>query len=149
MNKIISCGKYNFIIAPLEYPGIKYSNKYCLEHHYVYWKNTGIIPKKGIECIHHKNGKTKDNKFENLELIDWKEHIRLHKKTGRTTIKLICDMCKKKFIRERNNSYIIKKYKHSFCSRQCTYNFRKKEPITQPGHKSVGLLKKGKSLNTL
>lgn len=36
--------------------------------HKVWYEKTGHIPKKKIEHIHHKNGDTLDNRFENLEL---------------------------------------------------------------------------------
>lgn len=47
-------GKYVLIVAPTEYPGTRYRGKYCYEHTYVFWKHTGVLPKKG-EIVHHKD----------------------------------------------------------------------------------------------
>jgi len=66
-------GNYELIIAPDDWPGKKYREKYCLEHHYVYWKNTGILCEKGF-IIHHKNCDRFDNRFENLELLSNRQH---------------------------------------------------------------------------
>ena len=37
-------GDYILVKAPTNYPGKKYRNKYCYEHHLVYWQHYGIIP---------------------------------------------------------------------------------------------------------
>ena len=65
-------GSYTLIIAPKNYPGKKYRDRYCYEHHYVYWKKYKRTVKNG-EVIHHKNENTRDNDINNLELISYKE----------------------------------------------------------------------------
>jgi hypothetical protein len=69
---------YIWVKAPPEFPGSRYrGGKYCLEHHLVWWQNTGIAPQKG-QVVHHKNHVRDDNRFENLELMCAKEHKRQH-----------------------------------------------------------------------
>ena len=48
-------GNYEFITAPENYPGKKYRDKYCYEHVFVWWQNTGTIAGKG-NVIQHING---------------------------------------------------------------------------------------------
>lgn len=50
-------------------------NGYVTEHILVWEKQNGEIPK-GFH-IHHKNGNKQDNRIENLECMDGKDHLRL------------------------------------------------------------------------
>ena len=77
MKRIKHNDGYIFIKAPKNWKGKIYSKMYCFEHHYVYWLNTGILPKDG-EIIHHQNGIRWDNDFENLRLKKLSEHSREH-----------------------------------------------------------------------
>lgn len=70
-------GPYEMVIAPKDYPGKKYRDRYCYEHTLVWWKNTGTIPKDN-EIIHHKNGNKRDNPFSNLELRKKGGHVNYH-----------------------------------------------------------------------
>lgn len=94
-------GPYTLIIAPDTYPGKKYRNRYAYEHHIVWWENTKTFPPNGY-IIHHKNGETRDNRFDNLELIHLSTHIRIHKREKRFTL-LVCKFCQKPFSRESRN----------------------------------------------
>lgn len=49
-----------------------------LEHHYVWWKNTGHVIDTSREVIHHVNHVRTDNRFENLQLLTLREHRRIH-----------------------------------------------------------------------
>jgi hypothetical protein len=75
-------GPYELVIAPLDYPGKKYRDRYCYEHTLVYWKQTGLIPTEGF-VIHHKNGNKRDNRFKNLEMISISKHNSEHGKDRR------------------------------------------------------------------
>ena len=85
-------GSYILVIASENYPGKKYRDRYCYEHHLVYWKETGIIPKKG-EIIHHKDENKTNNNFSNLKLIYSSEHNKIHSSVAYLTFK--CNYCKK------------------------------------------------------
>jgi len=95
-------GKYTLIIAPKDYPGKKYRNKYIYEHHFIWWKNTNSLVMEGYS-IHHKNGLTTDNSFKNLEAISNTSHARVHRKTKKLEA-LVCFYCKKPFLREARNT---------------------------------------------
>lgn len=113
-------GNYTLVVAPENYPGKKYRDKYCYEHILVWWQNTGYLLKKG-EIIHHKNGNHRDNRFENLELMRNSLHSFNHSSTGKTMIKIKCNFCKKEFKRELRYIKISKKkgQKNFYCNRSC------------------------------
>ena len=46
-------GKYVLVIAPKEYPGCKYRNKYIYKHVLVWWQHTGELPILNKIIIHH------------------------------------------------------------------------------------------------
>ena len=94
-------GPYELIIAPEDYPGKKYRQRYAYEHHVVYWQHTGHVLQEG-ENIHHKNENKRDNRFINLELIKHIDHIEKHLSQRMITYaKLECPICKKIFIKEK------------------------------------------------
>ena len=61
-----------------EFPGYKKKGKYVPLHNYVYWENTGLVPKKGKTAIHHIDGDRNNNEFENLNLISVSDHCKIH-----------------------------------------------------------------------
>jgi len=89
-------GPYELVVAPKTYPGKKYRGKYAYEHHIVYWRNFNVVPVKG-KVVHHKNGKKRDNRISNLELISEQEH-RIHHIKPAKTIEIECWGCEKKFV---------------------------------------------------
>jgi hypothetical protein len=85
--------EYRFIKAPSGYPGKIYTFGHrALEHHIVWWQNTGQTVPKGF-LLHHKNENKLDNRFENLELKQWGNHTSEHnlKTTLFTTV--TCSWC--------------------------------------------------------
>lgn len=126
-------GEYDLILAPSNFPGLKYRGRYCLISHYVYWKNAGVVPTKD-EIIHHKNHNKKDNSFENLELISRKEHSKMHvHERGRKFVLLKCPQCNKIFERPKSQSFLQKNGKYNCCSMECAKMFasRKKTLETE------------------
>lgn len=105
-------GDYLLIIAPSEYPGKKYRGRYCYEHHYVYWKHTGLIPNKN-QMIHHKNEDRYDNKFKNLELIYKKDHAQKHPQKIKESNMPTCAGCGIRFYNRNKNRKVF------FHSRKC------------------------------
>lgn len=70
-------GPYELVVAPEDYPGKKYRDRYCYEHHLSYWRATGEVIKPG-ETIHHKNEQKLDNEPGNLEKMPNGAHASLH-----------------------------------------------------------------------
>jgi len=114
-------GKYEMIVAPDDWPGKRYRGRYCYEHHYVFWKQSGTLIEANVTCIHHKNGDTRDNRIENLELLGHSEHASKHAVHGETFVEMKCSFCEVRFKREiRNvNTRIKKGQKDFYCSRSC------------------------------
>jgi RNase P subunit RPR2 len=116
-------GPYELVLAPQDYPGKKYRDRYCYEHYLVWWKTTGQVPQKGYE-IHHKNGNHRDNKITNLQLLTAKEHRMVHGEILRkkAEIKAVCGFCKKTLY-IRGNEYRSRmknnKYNKVFCNQYC------------------------------
>ncbi len=108
-------GEYNIIVAPDNYPGKKYRNRYCYEHIFIWWKNTGNIPSDG-NVIHHINGNKRDNRINNLKEISAKEHNSKHSSTGLTMAREICSFCGNVIIREKR---LFWKRKNYYCNRFC------------------------------
>jgi len=76
------------------------------------------------EIAHHKNGDKMDDKEENIELIGWREHAIHHAKRV-IWIKVICQNCKKEFLRIPSQiKYNIKRKSKNFCSRSCEGSFQ-------------------------
>jgi len=118
-------GKYILVIAPKNYSGMKYRERYCYEHHLVWWENTGEIISDG-EVIHHINDDKYDNRFENLQKMSVEEHNKLHA-TGKMMCELLCPVCKRKFTREKRKTFLVQPSEVTFCSRRCIgkFNYRK------------------------
>ena len=70
-------GPYIMVKAPKGYPGKRYRGRYAYEHHVVYWKKHGVVPKKG-QLVHHKDENTRNNRPDNLKLMTTTKHKQLH-----------------------------------------------------------------------
>lgn len=111
-------GDYIMIVAPSDYPGKLYRNKYCYEHIYVYWKTYGIIPNDN-EIIHHKDGNKHNNNPNNLQLMLTKDHKKLHDEHLNNMVLFKCPVCGKLFIKTKRES-LSKHNKAYYCSKQCS-----------------------------
>lgn len=84
---------YRFVSPPAEYPGPRYMpSGRVLEHHLVYWRNTGQVVPDGF-VVHHRDDVGTHNAFENLELIQRAAHTKLHHPQLEEDIKLSCALC--------------------------------------------------------
>jgi hypothetical protein len=70
-------GKYTLVIAPSDYPGLRYRGRYIYEHHLVWWHHTGQIVPPGF-LLHHKDDDKRRNVFDNLELKERGQHTSDH-----------------------------------------------------------------------
>lgn len=112
-------GPYELVVAPNDFPGERYRGKYCYEHHLVFWMNTGHICEDG-ECIHHRNGHRRDNRFENLQLMRIDFHSALHARPL-TMMKIVCAFCGRESEKEARQvrTKIKKGQKDFYCDRTC------------------------------
>lgn len=110
-------GEYELVIAPEDYPGKKYRDRYISKHVYIYWKYYGIVPKED-EIIHHIDGNKHNNNIENLILMKRNEHVKLHNHLSQI-VELKCPGCGKIFYRKKGDSFLVKKNKCTCCSYRC------------------------------
>lgn len=88
-------GDYILVVAPDDYPGVRYREKYCYEHYLVYWQEYGVLPNKD-EIIHHIDGDKHNNVPQNLQLMKRKEHTVLHNTARLTSLVILkCIGCQK------------------------------------------------------
>lgn len=111
IKKEIKKGDYLYALVP-EHPRAT-KNGYVLLHRVIIENSLGRLLKNN-EVVHHKDENKKNNDISNLEILDWKDHCKLHAKVGRATKILSCYLCNKEFEREVRN---IKG--KGFCSRSC------------------------------
>lgn len=118
------------VIAPDDYPGKRYRNRYIYEHHYILWKIKGIVLNKD-QVLHHKNGLKRDNRIENLEIQLNQDHRKEHGQDRRqkALIKTKCGFCKKQIAMQGahfRSRIRASKWKKIFCSRNCGANHQYK-----------------------
>ncbi len=85
-----------------------------------------ILDKK--EIVHHKDGDKFNNSIENLEVVNWAEHSKLHAKTVKKII-CKCSLCFSSFELQPNLFRLRKKRSLSsrlYCSRKCVYKSQEK-----------------------
>lgn len=119
IKKIVSKGDYNYVHVP-DHP-----KKYVLEHRIVMENHLGRLLNSN-EVVHHKDGNKKNNDISNLEVMDKKEHNRLHSSIGRKMVELKCPNCRKVFVREQRQTHISKNGQFTACSPSCRGKFSRK-----------------------
>ena len=143
----MKCGKYILVKAPENYPGRKYREKYCYEHHLIWWKKYGRLPEKG-KCLHHKDENTHNNIISNLEEINWKEHCGLHTRNrGRELVKLKCPECGNIFIKGKNHTHLQNINKATFCCRICSGKFKFRSKSDKEIRISENVVKEFRGIN--
>ena len=89
-------GPYELVIAPPNYPGKLYRNKYVYEHHLNWWLKTKEIIQEGF-IIHHKDGNKRNNHSDNLKLLTKKDHTAQHNLERTTYETRQCSLCNVSF----------------------------------------------------
>jgi hypothetical protein len=125
IEKIISKGDYQYALVK-DHP-LATKNGYVLLHRVIMENHLGQILNPN-EVVHHKDGERRNNKLDNLEVLDKKEHSRIHMKIkGIKTVLLKCPVCKKLFERRYGNTYLIRQGKEfTCCSPSCRGKFTRK-----------------------
>ena len=117
IEKIVSKGDYDYAIVR-EHPK---ANQYgYVLHHRVIMENHLSRLLNENEIVHHKNHNKKDNRIENLEVMDAKQHAQLHRKEFlRKACELVCPWCREHFFRWRNQTFLQKGSEYTCCTRTC------------------------------
>lgn len=119
IRKIVSKGDYLYALVP-EHPKAT-KNGYVLLHRVVMENHLGRVLNAN-EVVHHRDHDKKNNVLENLELLDSKEHNRIHGfEQGRKMVRLKCPWCRREFVRYRNQTHLQKpsKLNCTCCSPSC------------------------------
>lgn len=125
IEKIVNKGDYNWCVVRGHPKATKYGS-YVYHHRIVMENYIGRILRTN-EVVHHKNENKKDNRIENLELMDVREHSRIHRSTGKSMVTLKCPECSVIFDKERRLTFITKeKVKFTACSKSCSGKFSMK-----------------------
>lgn len=136
IKKLIRKGDYDYALVP-DHPYAT-KNGYVLYHRIVMENHLGRILNKS-EVVHHVNGNKHDNRIENLQLLDSKEHVRLHSiQQGRKTCKLKCPNCGIIFEKFENQTSQYKYRKNrallfTCCSKKCgtQFSYKLRNGLTQ------------------
>lgn len=114
IEKQVSKGDYVYGVCKSHPKSSRYG--YVLMHRLIAENALGRILKDD-EIVHHKNGNKRDNSLENLEVMNSREHNRMHAaESPRKKVELVCHWCGKTFIRFANR--LGGRPRH-FCSRSC------------------------------
>lgn len=89
-----------------------YAEGYALRYHVVWWLHTGEVHPVGTE-LHHKDGSTDNDVFENLIVLTKSEHRSLHRNNW---VEVECKFCGKKFL---EHAWRITSRGRKYCSNEC------------------------------
>lgn len=87
IKKVIKKGDYLYALVP-DHPNAT-KNGYALLHRVLMENHLGRLLEKN-EVVHHLDENRHNNAIENLQVMDSKEHNRMHSSTGRTIVELVC-----------------------------------------------------------
>lgn len=119
IKKIISKGDYLYALVP-EHPNST-KNGYVLLHRIIMENHLGRLLTTN-EIVHHKDHNKKNNVIENLEVLNNREHCKLHGfEKGKKMVKLKCPWCKKEFVKAKDQTHLVKggKLHCTCCSTSC------------------------------
>ena len=117
IEKIVSKGDYDYAVVRGHPKANRYG--YVLHHRVVMENHLGRLLNKN-EIVHHKNHNKKDNRIENLEVMDESEHAKVHgAERPRIMCELVCPWCGDKFFRWKNQTFLQKGSQFTCCSTSC------------------------------
>lgn len=124
--KIISKGDYNYALVP-DHPNST-KNGYVLEHRVIVENVLNRLLDRD-EIIHHKNKNKKDNRIENLEVMNLRDHARLHGlQQGVSMVEFCCPYCKTIFSKTKRRTIDQKSRnkpnKLYFCNKSCSSKYQ-------------------------
>lgn len=130
---IVSKGDYLYAVVPDHPKATK--NNYVLFHRvlvecYLDRKLTTS------EVVHHIDGDSKNNKLDNLALMEYRDHVRWHgaQNNRRTLVRLLCPTCQREFVLPKRKTHLNDKNRSfTSCSKSCgtkfSYETRKGEAL--------------------
>lgn len=124
IEKIIKKGEYLYCIVR-DHPR-RTKNDYVLLHRVVVENHLGRLLTPD-EVVHHKDGDKFNNSIDNLEVLGNSQHVREHKlENGQSWVDLKCPQCDLIFSLPRNQTFIVKGYRWTACSKSCRGKFSRK-----------------------
>lgn len=127
IQKVVSKGDYNYAVVLGHPQATRFG--YVLEHRVVMENYLGRLLDND-EIVHHVNGKKKDNRPENLEVMSVSEHARYHgNQQGVTMVDFLCPNCGVVFTKskrdtlDKNHSSSHGRIKLFYCSKSCAATF--------------------------
>lgn len=121
IEKIVSKGDYLYAVVKGHPNAIAYG--YVLHHRVVMENHLGRLLKPN-EIVHHENHDRKDNRIENLTVMDAREHAKLHgAERPRKACELKCPWCGNIFYRWHNQTYLVRPTSYTCCSNSCRGKF--------------------------
>lgn len=118
IKKVIKKGDYLYALVP-DHPNAT-KNGYVPMHRVVMENHLGRLLEKS-QVVHHLDEDRHNNAIENLQVMDSREHNRMHSSIGRTIVELVCPCCGKTFSRELRAVH----GGQSFCSRSCNGKYQR------------------------
>jgi hypothetical protein len=133
IEKIVSKGDYNYYVVRNHPSCTKHG--YVLHHRVVVENHLGRLLDP-TEVVHHLNGDKKDNRVDNLRVMDEADHARVHGyEQGARFVELKCPSCGVLFHRPRRQTHLVKPTKYATCSSSCRGKFSREIQLHGLTHK--------------